>query len=159
MSGPSSHGANEYMITLGLRLFGAPFMAGTILLAPAPSRSAEQTLVGMWFTQAVEDGIFGQIIYDRRPDGTFSARMRAFERCLLQSEWREAGTWSYRAGAIEQATTMVDGATTDYHDTYRVLSQGTGEVRVLDIDTNVEWPLLRVKPDFEFPPPPDCPAA
>src|SRR5258705_7250795 len=121
------------MIALGLNRFAAVFVTAAILLAPAPLRSADQMFAGIWFTQAVENGVFGQVIYDRRPDGTFSARMRSFEKCRLLNAWPEAGTWTYKADVIEQATTMVDGRTTDFHDTYRVLFQAPDEVRVQDV--------------------------
>ena len=146
------------MTALGLIRLAAAFVIGMIVLAPDSSRSAEQMLAGMWFMQGVEHGAFAQFIYDRRANGTFSVKIRNLEECALVREWLEAGTWTYKAGAIEQATTMVEGTTTDYHDTFRVLSQARSEVRVVDVQTRIQWRLLRVNANFQFPPPPSCPA-
>ena len=151
-------GAVSGMIALGLIRFAAAFVMGVILLAPDSSRSAEQMFAGMWFMEGVEHGVFAQFIYDRRANGTFSARIRTLEECTLVRAWTEAGTWTYKAGAIEQATTMVEGGVTHFHDIFRVLFQAPNEVRVVDVETKIRWRLLRVNADFQFPPPSNCPA-
>jgi hypothetical protein len=136
-----------------------PALLAVFAALPAFGGSAED-IAGRWYSDAVENGVYAQLIEDRRQDGTFAVEIRARLTCEMAREWRETGSWTYADGILSKWTrTVGDHPVADeerYHDSFAVTPVDGDHMRLFDQKTEITWAATRVAPDFRFPPPGRC---
>ena len=129
------------------------------MAAPAAGAPADE-LVGRWYTEGVEHGLYAQMIEERRADGSFILEIRARVACAAAASWRETGSWDYADGTLRKWTRTVSGRTVvdsdHYHDQFTLTPIDGEHTEALDAKTRIAWPLLRVPRNFTFPTPPSC---
>ena len=128
--------------------------AASAVGAPAPD------LVGRWYTEGVEHGVYAQMIEDRRADGSFTVEIRVMTACEVTRGWQESGAWDVAGGALLKWTRSVGGQAVPnsdyYHDRFAFSAIDGDHMTVLDAKTRITWSLTRVPREFAFPPPSPC---
>jgi hypothetical protein len=117
---------------------------------------ANAALVGDWYTEGTENNTYEQLIYHRASDGTFWLEGRSVTNCAPSASHIESGTWGVENNSVVQTTSIVAFNPTNYHDTYNLRDVSRDRVEWFDIETDVDWVLVRVPADFKFPLPDKC---
>ncbi|HUH84572.1 MAG TPA: hypothetical protein VLX85_08165 [Stellaceae bacterium] len=132
-----------------------------LVLAVAPATGAPSAdLVGRWYTEGVEGGLFSQMIEDRRADGSFTFEIRVETACEAARGWKESGAWDVAGATLRKWTRDVAGRavpdTDYYHDRFALQAVDADHMTILDAKTRITWSLTRVRREFTFPPPAPC---
>jgi hypothetical protein len=140
------------------------FAAFALLLffAALPSHAADNnSLVGRWFTEGVENGVYLQVFLDNKADGTYVKDVRAIDKCEAAGSGKETGKWTYEKGDLATESQMLDGkpvtgSFADTHDLFTVTRVDESHINLYDTETNITWALSLVPASATFPAPRGC---